>query len=475
MSVSLMSALRRVFLFGIFTSFVFIGRSEAAVPQLLVNGDFTQGSTGWGGIFEGAYVVDINDPNEADKQNWCPSPTEGYKRYLLFKGWYETNNVTGLWAPATLSYPGVGQFVSISPSNLTAHGRFLTASFNAKFDLDYKADKTVLTLKHADWANTNTNNILLMKDFTEEINANRGKFHTYKAVCLRPTNRPLLGVGLVFQSINFQCSETSPRTAIIDNITLSQQQGSDVGPQLSVKVVGLEQTNNNTNSFASPLVGKSTYYSLQIENQGGENLILSSITLSGTGFTLSGATPTTLAPGATQTCSIIANPSTSGLMSGVLRIQSNDKESSDRDYVINLSTKAIELNDDFTSGTPETLGWAIESNNVETSSATSVTGGSLVMNVNASTYPWSYQISKTFASPGTLNIGALSILAELKASGIYSGGTQNKVEVRLESLNGSKEFATGVSNWGNGSMKRRLYLLLVLNPTSSQTEKMIGL
>ncbi len=443
MSVCLISVLRRIFLFGIFASFIVIGRSEAAVPQLLKNGDFTQGSFGWGGIFEGAYVVDINDPNEADKQNWCPAPNGGYKRYLLFKGWYETNNVTGLWAPATLSYPGVGQFVSISPSNLTAHGRFLTASFNAKFDLDYKADKTVLTLKHADWANTNTNNILLMKDFTEEINANRGKFHTYKAVCLRPTNLPLLGVGLVFQSINFQCSETSPRTAIIDNITLSQQQGSDVGPQLSVKVVGLEQTNNNTNSFASPLVGKSTYYSLQIENQGGENLILSSITLSGTGFTLSGATPTTLAPGATQTCSIIANPSTSGLMSGVLRIQSNDKESSDRDYVINLSTKAIELNDDFTSGTPETLGWAIESNNVETSSATSVTGGSLVMNVNAGTYPWSYQISKTFASPGTLNIGALAILAQLKASGIYSGGTQNKVEVRLESLNGSKEFATG--------------------------------
>jgi hypothetical protein len=229
MLVSLISALRRVFLFGIFTSCTLIGRSEAAVPQLLVNGDFTQGSTGWGGIFEGAYVVDINDPNEADKQNWCPAPNGGYKKYLLFKGWYETNRVTGLWSPATLSYPGVGQFVSISPSNLTAHGRFLTASFNAKFDLDYKADKTVLTLKHADWANTNTNNILLMKDFTEEINVNRGKFHTYKAVCLRPTNRPLLGVGLVFQSINFQCSETSPRTAIIDNITLSQQQGSDVG------------------------------------------------------------------------------------------------------------------------------------------------------------------------------------------------------------------------------------------------------
>jgi len=436
MSVSLKGALRRVFLFGIFTSCILIERSEAAVPQLLVNGDFTQGSTGWGPFFERAYVVDINAPNEADKQNWCPSPTGGYKRYLLFKGWYENGQ------PAIGAYPGAGQTVLISNANLSTHGRFLTVSFNAKFDLDYKADKTVIILKHGYYDNA-TAEVMLDKDFTEEINANLGKFHTYKAVYLRPSNKPLGGVGLIFQCYNFQCSQSSPRTVILDKITLSQQQASDVGPQLSVKVVGLDQADNGTCELGSPIAGKSTYYALKIENHGGENLILSSITLSGAGLSLSGATPTTLAPGATQTCSIIASPSAAGLMSGVLRIQSNDKDLSDQDYVINLSTKAIDLNDNFTSGSPESLGWDIDSNNVEPSSATSVTGGSLVMNVNANTYPWSYQISKTFASPGTLNIGALSILAELKASGIYSGGTQNKVEVRLESLNGSKEFATG--------------------------------
>ena len=436
MSVSLKSALRRVLLFGIFTSCILIERSEAAVPQLLVNGDFTQGSTGWGPFFERAYVVDINATNEADKQNWCPSPTGGYKRYLLFKGWYENGQ------PAIGAYPGAGQTVLISSANLSTHGRFLTVSFNAKFDLDYKADKTVIILKHGYYDNA-TAEVMLDKDFTEEINANLGKFHTYKAVYLRPSNKPLGGVGLIFQCYNFQCSQSSPRTVILDKITLSQQQASDVGPQLSVKVVGLDQANNGTCELGSPIAGKSTYYALKIENHGGENLILSSITLGGTGLSLSGATPTTLAPGATQTCSIIASPSAAGLMSGVLRIRSNDKDLSDQDYVINLSTKAIDLNDNFTSGSPESLGWDIDSNNVEPSSATSVTGGSLVMNVNASTYPWSYQISKTFASPGTLNIGALSILAELKASGIYSGGTQNKVEVRLESLNGSKEFATG--------------------------------
>lgn len=141
MSVSLKGALRRVFLFGIFTSCILIERSEAAVPQLLVNGDFTQGSTGWGPFFERAYVVDINAPNEADKQNWCPSPTGGYKRYLLFKGWYENGQ------PAIGAYPGAGQTVLISNANLSTHGRFLTVSFNAKFDLDYKADKTVIILK----------------------------------------------------------------------------------------------------------------------------------------------------------------------------------------------------------------------------------------------------------------------------------------------------------------------------------------
>lgn len=432
----LVRAFGKFSIFGIFTSFILIGRGEAAVPQLLVNGDFTQGSTGWGPFFEGAYVVDINATNEADKQNWCPSPTGGYKRYLLFKGWYENGQ------PATGTYPGAGQTVLISGANLLTHGRFLTVSFNAKFDLDYKADKTVIILKHGYYDST-TSEVMLEKDFTEEINANLGKFHTYKAVYLRPSSKALGGVGLIFQSYNFQCSQSSPRTVILDKITLSQQQASDVGPQLSVKIFGLDQANNGICNLASPITGKSTYYALKIENQGGENLTLSSITLSGTGFTLSGATPTTLAPGATQTCSIIASPSTAGLMSGVLRIQSNDRDSSDQDFIINLSAKTVDLNNDFTSGSPETLGWAIESNNVEASSSTTVTGGSLVMNVNASTYPWSYQISKTFASPGTLNIAALSILAQLKASGMYSGATQNKVEVRLESLNGSKEFATG--------------------------------
>ena len=59
------------------------------------------------------------------------------------------------------------------------------------------------------------------------------------------------------------------------------------------------------------------------------------------------------------------------------------------------------------------------------------------INIDSSTgdYPWSYALTKTFASPGTLDLATSSLLVSLKASGVFDGLTQNKVQVRLESLN----------------------------------------
>ena len=447
----LMMAFRKALVLGIFASLFCIGRSEAAVTNLLVNGDFSQGSTGWGGIFEGAYVVDINDPNEADKQDWCPAPNGGYKRYLLFKGWYEPNTTTGILEPATLKYPGAGQYVSIKATNLATHGRFFTASFNAKFDLDYKADKTVLILKNAQWGYGDTNYWMMQKDFTEEINANRGRFHTYKAVYLRPTNLTLSGIGLIFQSYNFQCSETSPRTAIIDNIALSQQQASDVGPQLSVKIIGLEQTNGGTNNLVPPLVGKSSYYSLKIENQGGENLVVSSIGLNATGLSLSGANPITLSPGATQACTITANPLATGPITGNLEIKYKDKYLNNQTFTVKINTTAITSSDTFNDSAANlnSLGWQTTASSAISASSATLSNGALNLNVTipGSTYPWSYRVEKTFASPGLVNLETSSLAGSLKASGVFEGLSNNKIQVRLESLNHSL-YPTGTIQFG---------------------------
>jgi beta-glucanase (GH16 family)/cyclophilin family peptidyl-prolyl cis-trans isomerase len=80
----------------------------------------------------------------------------------------------------------------------------------------------------------------------------------------------------------------------------------------------------------------------------------------------------------------------------------------------------------------------------------SVSAGALQINIDSSgdTYPWFYSLSKTFASPGTLNLGTSTLLVGLKASGVFDGLTQNKVQVRLESLNNALS-VTGSIQLGN--------------------------
>ena len=57
------------------------------------------------------------------------------------------------------------------------------------------------------------------------------------------------------------------------------------------------------------------------------------------------------------------------------------------------------------------------------------------MNSSSDTWPWSYAISRTFASPGVIDLGTSSLQVALKAFGVYQGLTENKVQIRLESLN----------------------------------------
>ena len=382
--------------------------------QLLRNGDFNNGDANWN-VFNGGWV---------STEAW----SEDSSRFLLIPGW------------AAGSDAG---FMQSAISFTSANGNYFTATFRAKFDESYQAGKTIVAFLDGAGAAT-----FQEIDISSEIKKYLGQWHTYTASFLASTANLTTMTGgtatgtmsLKIQPLNrvWDATGATAKSALFDNVVLSQATAASVGPQISVKVDGTQQADNSTATLVSPLVGKTTIYTINLENQGAENLTISSATLSGTGFSLVGTGTGTLLPGGSTTIAVATTPTAIGAVAGSLTIVSNDKEALDQTYVVNLSASAVSLMDDFSSGTPATLGWVAESKSVESSSATSVTGGSLIMDVTANSYPWSYQVSKTFASPGSLDTSTLALLAELKASGVYDGGTQNKVEVRLESLNSSK-------------------------------------
>jgi beta-glucanase (GH16 family) len=383
------------------------GYIAATTPaQLLRNGKFAQGEANWT-VFEGAYINSV-DP-------W----SEDGSAFLFWPGWSGGANAGAMQ-----------QGISFNSAN----GDYFTATFRAKFDTNYKAGSTIVAFMDsaaiAEYSRT---------DLSEDISKNLGQWQTYKASFKATASQLASGsMTLKIQPLGRNTSGAEFSSLLVDDVVLSQATSASVGPQIAVKVDGIAQADNSMATLVSPLVGKTTSYSVKIENQGAENLTISSATLSGTGFSLVGTGTGTLAPGASTTIALTTTPTGIGAVAGSLTIVSNDKEASDQTYVVNLSTSAVSLMDDFSSGTPASLGWVTQSESVESASTTSVTGGSLIMNVAANSYPWSYQVSKTFASPGSLDTSTLALLAEVKASGIFEGATQNKVEVRLESLNASK-------------------------------------
>ena len=314
-------------------------------------------------------------------------------------------------------------------------GGVFTLTFNAFFPADYSAKSTSISFfnyatdtKLGDDVNINS-----------QIGTGLGSWKNY-SVRFVPTSAQFEALKTGKLKFKVQ-TEERVGTALFNNFILRQQSASEVGPQVSTIVSGNSQNNNSSYNFASPLVGKSTVYSVQLANTGAESLTVSSISLSGTSFALlNAATPMTIAPGGSQSFSITASPTSSSLLSGILTINSNDKETADQAFIVNLAASPVNLSDSFNSSeSPNQLGWVSSSStaSILTSSTTTVSGGAMQINIDSSTgdYPWSYALTKTFASPGTLDLATSSLLVSLKASGVFPGLTQNKVQVRLESLN----------------------------------------
>jgi len=380
--------------------------------------------------FEGARIITTSNLAPDATTSWNNIPgAQANTPYMFIPGWEGT--------------PYGGFMQENIPFN-RANGDFFTATFQAKFEGNFYADSTIIAFMDGPTTEVAT------KDIKEEIEANQkidgenGSWRTYQATF--KATPAILSAGrltLKFQPKTRKLTDDMG-SVFVDQVSLTQADSADIGPQISVKLNAAVQTDNGNTALISPPVGRPTTYSLKLANTGAENLIISSITLSGSSISLVSATlPATITPGGTQTFSMTTTPSSITSIASTLTINSNDKEVADRAFVVNLSTTPVNLTESFNgSETPTQLGWSsvASTEGLATASRLTKASGALVLNVDSSAddFPWSYSISKTFASPGALDLSASSLLVALKASGILSGSGNNKIQVRLESLNNAQ-------------------------------------
>ncbi|NBT48774.1 MAG: hypothetical protein EBT07_13330, partial [Actinobacteria bacterium] len=262
-----------------------------------------------------------------------------------------------------------------------------------------------------------------------------------------PTDTSKWIVQAGFSVVGINANPADEATLGSVNTTITSVPGGYTGPQISVKIAGGDCVDTQTKNLPSPLVGKTSEYMVVMENIGTQNLVISSITISGTSLSLSGNTaPVTIEPGKCQSFSITTSPTNANPISGTLTIASNDADPADASFVVPLATTPVSsLSNDFnSSATPAQLGWIpfyTTPSTFEADASVSTSGGTLKMNVNSLNYgnfPWHYGITKPFASPGPIDLANSSLEVSLRALGAYYG-YGNKVQVYLESLNGAGE------------------------------------
>ena len=315
-------------------------------------------------------------------------------------------------------------------------GKVFTLSFDAFFPADYSSTTTSVSF----W-NDASAALLLDANINGQIApTSLGAWRSYR---VRYTATDAEFAALVTGKMRLKIqTEGRVGTALFDNFVLRQQTAAEVGPQLAVNIAGADYADGSTAALFPPLIGYTTPYSVLLRNDGTEPLTVTSIVLSGTSFTLGGGSSVSLQPGGSRTFTATASPVSKTPVAGILTVLSNDKDSADQTYVVNLQSTPVAASDDFTSGTASDLGWEpfyAPTSTFETTASTSVTGGALKLDVDSSNdaYPWYYGVRKVFASTGSLDLANSSLTASLRAFGVFDGLTQNKVQVYLESLNGS--------------------------------------
>jgi beta-glucanase (GH16 family) len=378
--------------------------------QLLRNGDFNLGNSNWT-VFEGAYVAD--------------------------NGWSEDGSFYAL-------IPGFGgsPFAGFMQNSIVvdpANGEFFTATFRANFESNYQAERTIVAFMDGSGVQT-----FLEVDISGDIAARLNQWHTYQAT-FRATPEEFAAMNgtmsFKIQPLNRTADGTPFSSALIDDIVLSQAPASAVGPQLGVRLAGASRNDGEAATLVSPVLNQTTSYPLALTNQGAQDLTISNVALTGTDFVLGEADfPILLAPGASRTILVATSPTVLGPLSGGITISSNDNDPADQTWVVTLATNAVTLSDTFdTAATLEQLGWFTfaSSANLGSTSSLTVSGGAMNLNVDSSTddYPWTYIASKPFASTGAIDLASSFFEISLRAEGVFAGLPNNKVQVRLESLN----------------------------------------
>lgn len=402
-------------------------------------------------FFEGARVPNPND------EPWAVG--EDGSRIAAIPGWQGT------------PYAGFYQEASYD----AASGDFFTFSFRAKLQRDFKADACNVAMRIVEpftdnnydgepdtpsaFTDLNGNGVWdnesVSVDVLPQMLQKGTDWGTYTTTW-KVTNTNVLaliqnGKGLIRATI--QPTGRSVNTdnlplessIFFDNVVLRQQQSSVVGPQISVKVGGLPRADGATASLFAPLIGYATAYPIVLQNDGAQALTVSSVQLSGGSFVLAGSSPVTLQPGESRTFTATTEPVSNSPLTGTLTVLSNDKEVAEQNYVVNLQATPVSLEDNFESGTAVDLGWTpvydADGTNFDQDATVSVAGGALKLEVNSFNAPdsWYYGVRKAFASPGSIDLANSSLIASLRAVGIFIDPlvTENKVQVYLESLNSS--------------------------------------
>ena len=382
--------------------------------QLLRNGSFDTGDGNWS-FFEGAY--------------------------LSTAGWGENGNANVGLIPGFSGLPYAG-FMQNQIGLSSTNGSFFTLTFRGKFEPNYSAGQTLVS-----FMNGNDTQTFKTVDINDQVAANLGQWATYtvrynaSAADLTAMNGNMSVKVQPLQRVVGQ----SQASALIDDLVLRQQQSSVIGPQIAVKIGGKTFSDGQTNTLFAPLIGYSTTYPVVLSNEGAEPLTISSVSLSGASLSLAGAASSvTLQPGETKSYTLTTLPSAATALAGTLTINSNDKDTADQVFVVNLQTTPVLASEDYNSSTPSQLGWTSfysTPSSFDTAASVTVTNGTLKLNVDSfagsGVYPWYYGIKKPFASPGTLDLSRSTLTASLRATGVFSGASSNKVQVYLESLSSS--------------------------------------
>ena len=171
----------------------------------------------------------------------------------------------------------------------SANGDFFTATFRAKFETNYKADRTLVAFMDGGGVNT-----FLEVNIADEIAPRLGQWATYQAT-FRASAANITAMNgtmsLKIQPIG-RTVGAAYSSVFIDNIVLTQGTASSVGPQIKIQVAGASRADGDTATLLSPGIGKTTPYAVKVENNGGQDLTVSGVSLSGTGFAMSSvATP----------------------------------------------------------------------------------------------------------------------------------------------------------------------------------------